>query len=112
MNDTETHLPANDSGVESQVAALQRQVFLQLLALIVIAATVVFYLYYQSRVVSSEYSIGRPRAMDLINLYNRNALAIENLNTQFINYGTTHPSFQPILAKYGLIQPPATTPKP
>jgi hypothetical protein len=113
MNDIETHSPAQNSSVESQVEALQRQIFLQLLALIVIGATVVFYLYYQSHVASADYNGMRPRAIEIINTYNQHAMQIDNIDKELKDYGTKHPTFQPILMKYQLILPPpgATAPK-
>ncbi len=113
MNDIETHSPAQGSGMELQIAALQQQVFLLLLALIVTTATIVFYLYYQTHIVNSDLNTYRPRAVEAIQMYNQNALTIDSLDKQFISYGSTHPTFQPILMKYGLIAPPpaATAPK-
>jgi cell division protein FtsL len=109
MNETETHLPSADSDLELQVAALQRQVFMLLLALIVVSATVVFYLYYQSRIVSYDLNQMRPQAMQVIQLYQRNQTAIENLNKELGNYALAHPEFQPVLKKYGWS--PTATPK-
>jgi hypothetical protein len=109
MNDTETHTPAQGSDIEWQIAALQRQVFLLLLALIVVTATVVFYLYYQSHVLTNELNQYRPQAQQVIQLYKQNARAITGFETQLNNYALTHPSFQPVLKKYGWS--PTTTPQ-
>lgn len=108
MNDTETLSQSQGPGMETQIVALQRQIFLLLLALIVVTATMVFFLYYQSHITSYDLNQARPRAMQIIQAYNRNAMAIDGLNKQFIKYGETHPGFQPILMKYGLINPPAS----
>lgn len=86
-----------------QVAALQRQVFLLLMALIVVTATLVFYLYYQSRIESRDLAAMRPGAVQMIDQYRRNALEIQTFEKQLISYGQTHTSFQPILQQYGLI---------
>jgi sensor histidine kinase regulating citrate/malate metabolism len=107
MNETETNPSAEN--LQNQVTSLQTQVFLLLLALIVITATLVFYLYYQSRILGSDLEENRPRAMQVIQTFNANKLAIENLDKQLINYGATHPEFQPVLRKYGLMAPATTT---
>ena len=110
MNDINPPSTAQDSNLESQVEALQRQVFLQLLALIVVTATVVFYLYYQSRIFGNDLAENRPRAMQIIEAYNRGAPAIEGFNKQLINYALTHREFQPVLMKYGWGPPTTTAP--
>ena len=95
----------SNSDLAQQVAALQRQVFLLLVALIVVAATIVFYLYYEGHVASQEYTAVRPEFTQLIQDYNKNALAIQSFEKQLVSFGTTHPNFQPILKQYGLIGP-------
>lgn len=100
MNDT---LSSTSTDLSQQVAALQRQVFLLLMALIVVTATVVFYLYYESRIESKDLEANRPRAMQIIKAYNENALVIQAFNKKLINYGLAHPNFQPILRKYGWV---------
>jgi len=101
MNETETQIPKQDADLQWQVAALQRQVFLLLLALVVLTATVVFYLYYQCHILSSDLEKNRPQAMQIIDTYNHNEERIKNFEVQLINYANTHPSFQPVLMKYG-----------
>jgi hypothetical protein len=110
MNDPEIHSPAQDSDLQWQVIALQRQVFLQLLALIVVTATIVFYLYYQSRVASKDLEAIRPRAIQIKQGYERSAPAIANLTAQLRSYGAKDPGFQPILKKYGL-EPSSMAPR-
>jgi hypothetical protein len=108
MNDTESQMPAQGQELEWQVAALQRQVFLLLLALIVVTFTVVFYLFYQSHILTNDLDTYRPGALQMIQTYNANARAIGNFESEVSNYGATHPAFQPVLKKYGLM--PAATP--
>jgi hypothetical protein len=110
MNDTDSSTSNSDLG--QQVAALQRQVFLLLVALIVVAATFVFHLYYQSRIDSKDLEGLRPSAKLAIDEYSRNALAIQNFEKQLVGYGMTHPSFQPILRQYGLMASPANPAQP
>jgi hypothetical protein len=93
--------PIIDSDLDQQVAALQRQVFLLLVALIVVTATLVSYLFYQSHVLNSELADTKPAAQQFIMEFNKNALAIQNFDRQLGEYGLKHPAFQPILKKYG-----------
>jgi len=111
MNDLESRLPVQNSDMESQITALQRQVFLLLLALIVVSATVVFYLYYQARIIGNDLNASRPRDMQIIQTFNQHAPAIDNFNKELVNYALTHPSFQPVLEKYGWT-PNSIPPKP
>ncbi len=108
MNETETQIPRQDSDLQWQIASLQRQVFLQLLALVVVTATIVFFLYYQDRTLSHDLNQNRQQAVAVINAYNREQQAIKSFESQLIDYANTHPSFQPVLMKYGWR--PGTTP--
>lgn len=89
------------SDLEQQITALQRQVFLLLVALNVVAATIVFYFYYESHIASRDYDDARPRAIEIISEYQKNALSIQKFDQQLAAYGLTHPAFQPVLKKYG-----------
>ncbi len=109
MNDTDI-IPAPSSNVEGQVAALQRQVFLLLLALVVITATFVFYLFSESVFLSKDLTEMRPQALQVIRAYNNNRQAITSFHQKLGNYALQHPSFQPILKKYGWA-PPAAVPR-
>lgn len=112
MNDPMPSTTGSD--LEQQVAALQRQVFLLLVALNVLAATMVFFFYYESHIASKEYDAGREHAMQIIGEYQKNALSIQKFDQQLAAFGTTHPDFQPILRKYGWTPKPAapTAPAP
>jgi hypothetical protein len=110
MNDMETNPPAQDSSLEWQVAALQRQVFLLLLALVVISATVVFYLFCQGHFLSKDLSDIQPQATQIIRNFNQHRQDIENFRSQLGSYATTHPAFQPVLKRYGWSA--STPPKP
>jgi hypothetical protein len=106
MSDTEpTQLPAQDSNVQAQLEAMQRQIFLLLLALVVISATLVFYLFCQSHFIRKDYADLRPQAMQVIRAYNTNRQAINTFHGELSNYALAHPSFQPVLKKYGWTPP-------
>ncbi|HTV43294.1 MAG TPA: hypothetical protein VMF08_22215 [Candidatus Sulfotelmatobacter sp.] len=104
MNDPISSTSGSD--LAQQVAALQRQVFLLLVSLVVVTATIVFYFYYQGHIQSQEYAAMRPSALQLIEQYRNNATMIQSFEKQLVEYGTTHPSFRPILIKYGLMPNP------
>lgn len=110
MNETETNVPLSNSDLAWQVAALQRQVFLLLVALVVVSATIVFYLFCESHFVSQELSQSRPQIQQVIQTYRANEQTIENIDKQLVNYGMSHPAYQPILKKYNLL-PTATQPR-
>ena len=103
MNDPEINSPGDLAG---HVAALQRQVFTLLLALIVVSGTLVAYLGYES------YHLGKDiNAMNaqVIQPYNQKLPIIEGFVSQIVAYGQKNSDFrQQILVKYGIV--PATPP--
>jgi len=111
MNDPEINPPGDLAG---QVAALQRQVFTLLLALIVVSGTFVAYLGYES------YHLGKDiNAVNtqIVQPYKQKLPAIESFVSQLVAYGQAHPDFrQQVLVKDGVVAatPPATNaaPKP
>jgi hypothetical protein len=107
MNDSETtHTHAE---LSDQIAALQRQTFTLLLALIVVSGTLVAYLYYQSRVLGQTIDGSRQQSKPIAELYGQNQPMIQGFVDQLRVYGVTHPDFaQQILKKY---QIPAPVPK-
>ena len=106
MNETEMNSPA-PADLGGQVAALQRQVFTLLLALVVVSGPLAAFLFYQSRVLGNEIEALRPQAMPIIQAFNANHTAMDKLVQQLVAYGQTHPDFRPILQKYGITPPPA-----
>jgi sensor histidine kinase regulating citrate/malate metabolism len=110
MSDTESISPARNSDLEWQLAGLQRQVFLLLLALVVVTATMVFYLFCEARFMGKDLDEFQPQARQVIRAFNQHQQVIENFDTQVANYAVTHQSFQPILMKYGWT-PNAAMPK-
>ena len=105
MNDTEADSSSNLAG---QLAALQRQVFTLLMALIVVSGTLVVYLGYES------YHLGKDTkfvSATIVQPYNQRLPAIGTFLNQLVAFGQTHPDFQPILKKYGLVPPPAALKK-
>jgi hypothetical protein len=102
MNDSEIKSHGDLAG---RVAALQRQAFTLLLALIVVSGTLVAYLGYES------YHLGKDiNAMNaqVVQPYVQKLSAITNFVNQTVAYGQTHPDFRQVLVKDGVV--PATPP--
>ncbi|MGA9450483.1 MAG: hypothetical protein WBW41_03960 [Verrucomicrobiia bacterium] len=109
MNESEMNSPA-PADLSEQVAALQRQVFTLLLALIVVSGTLVAYLGYQSHHLGKDIDAIKPQATQLVQVYRQNLPAMTNFVDRLVSYGQQHPDFRPILQKYGL-NLSATAPK-
>jgi hypothetical protein len=99
MNDSEINSPS-PSDLAGQVAALQRQVFTLLLALIVVSGTLVAYLGYES------HHLGRDTNdinTKLVQPYKQKLPAIESFVSQLVAYGQAHPDFKAVLVKNGVV---------
>lgn len=108
MNSPET--PSGNFDVSEQIAALRRQSFVLLLALIVVSGTLAAYLFYQAHILKSQLDAVKPQAMQIIQSVSQSRPAMESFIGQLVAYGQTHPDFQKeVLNKYGLIPPPAGT---
>jgi len=110
MNDSGT-LQTN-SELAQQIEALRRQVFILLLALIVVSGSLATYLCYQSRLMGKSVDGIKPQAMKVIQTYNQvkatmNPAALSNFVNQVGAYAVVHPEFRPVLQKYGWNPPPA-----
>lgn len=103
----------NDSGINQtnpeltvQIETLRRQVFILLLALIVVSSALATYLFYQSRVMGKSVDGIKPQAMQVIRAYNQvntslNQASLSNFVNQITAYAIAHPDFRPVLQKYG-----------
>jgi hypothetical protein len=109
MNEPELNSPA-PADLSEQVAALQRQVFTLLLALIVVSGTLTIFLYRQASLTGRDIATIKPQAQQLMQVYKQNLPNMETFVNQLVAYGQAHPDFRPILQKYG-INPAATAPK-
>ena len=86
----------------SEIAALKRQVFTLLVALIVVSGTVTVYLYRQASITGKDIDAIRPQAQQIIGAFNQNQALMINFVNQLVAYGQTHPDFRPVLLKYGI----------
>jgi len=91
-----------------EIAALKRQVFTLLVALIVVSGTVTVYLYRQASITGRDIAAIKPQAQQLIGAFNQNQKLMIDFVNQLVAYGNAHPEFKPVLAKYGMVAPPAT----
>jgi hypothetical protein len=97
MSDTEINPPSDLAG---QVAALQRQVFTLLLALLVVSGTLVAYLGYESYHLNKDIKAINTQ---VVQPYKQKLPAIESFVSQIIAFGQAHPDFRPILVKNGVV---------
>jgi hypothetical protein len=97
--------------ISDQVAALRIQLFIVLLALVIVTASLAGYLYLQQRFTSRDIAAVQPQAAQVIQDFNQNLPAITNFVGHLIIYGQAHPDFQQqVLKKYG-ITPQTLAPK-
>ncbi len=97
---------------QSEISALRQQVFILLIALVVVSGTLTVYLYRQASILRKDIAAVEPQARQIIAAFNQNQPLINNFVNQLVVYAQTHPDFRPVLAQYGINPPPAGTPMP
>ena len=100
MNDTTSH------SSNEHIAALQRQIFSLLVALIVVSGTVTVYLYRQASIARKDYEAIAPQAQQIVTAYTQNQSLMIGFVNALVGYGQTHPDFRPVLQKYGIAPVP------
>lgn len=100
MNSPTAVSPADSS---SEIAAIQRQMFTLLLALIIISGTLAVYLYNQGRLARKDIDTLNHQEGAVIEIVKKNQAVMVNFVNQLAVYGETHPDFRPILQKYGIV---------
>ena len=93
-----------------QISALQRQVFILLVALVCVSGTLTIFLYRQARLSGKDIDAIKPQAQQVIGAFNQNQVLMKNFVEQLVAYGQKHPDFQPVLRKYGLVPQPGVKP--
>jgi hypothetical protein len=88
--------------LNSEVSALRQQVYVLLIALIVVSGTLTVFLYRQASLSRKDIEAIKPQAEQIVNSFNQNQPLIANFVNQLVAYGQTHPDFVPVLAKYGI----------
>ena len=91
-----------NSDSDSEVAALRNQIYVLLVALIVVSGTLTVFLYRQASLTRKDMEAVRPQADQMIGMLNQNKQAIGSFVEQLVAYGQKHPEFVPVLAKYGI----------
>ena len=91
-----------NSDSDSEIAALRNQVYVLLVALIVVSGTLTVFLYRQTSLTHKDIEAVRPQAEQVIGALNQNKQAIGGFVEQLVAYGQKHPEFAPVLAKYGI----------
>jgi hypothetical protein len=102
MNESETN-PSVQIELMDQIVALRHQVFTLLLALVVVSGTLTVVLYRQARLTGKDIEVIKPQATQIIAAFKRDQQSMEAFVKQLTAYGVTHPDFQPILKKYGIV---------
>jgi len=109
MNESETNPPLQTELMD-QIVALRHQMFTLLLALVLVSGTLTVILYRQARLTSKDIETIKPQATKIIQAFKRDQQGMEAFIKQLTAFGVTHPDFQPILRKYGIVEQPATAP--
>ncbi len=86
------------NNLSDQVAALQRQVFALLLALVVVSGTLTVYLYRQASIIGKDVASEK----QLIVTVNQGEATMISLANQLAVYAKAHPEIAPLLTKYGI----------
>jgi hypothetical protein len=94
--------PPTYEEISGQICALQRQVFILLLALVVVSGTLTVFLYRQASLTRHDIAGIKPQATQVIGLFKQNSPGIQSFVNQLAAYGQTHPDFRPVLQKYGI----------
>jgi hypothetical protein len=101
MNPPNVTSPSESSG---EIAAIQRQMYTLLLALIIVSGTLAVYLYNQGRLARKDIDALNRQDGPIIKIFQENQPVIVNFAKQLGVYAETHPDFRPILMKYGILQ--------
>ena len=83
----------------SEIPALRNQLFILLVALVVISGTLTVYLFRQASVLGKDVNLNQR----LVSSFNQGQPAVAALANQLGAYSMTHAEIRPVLAKYGII---------
>ncbi len=105
-------MSTDTTDTNSEISVLRNQVFVLLIALIVVSGTLAVFMFRQASLLRKDIDAFKQQTQPIVAAYNQNKALIGSFESQLIAYGKTHPDFVPILAKYGFVQPaPAPAPK-
>ncbi len=106
MNSPESSQAQNQSDLALEVASLKKQVFILLVALIVVAGTFSTYLYRQTAQLGKQLNAARP----LADSYDAYLPTYTNFLQHLGAFGQAHPEIRPLLTREGVVlqgAPPA-----
>ena len=102
---TESNAPAANA-TAAEVSSLRNQVFILLIALIVVSGTLTVYLYRQATSTGKDIDAIKTQAQQVITAFNTNQKLMVDFVNALVSYGQSHPDFKPVLAKYGIAPVP------
>lgn len=108
MSDLQTTSPTatETDSWQQQCAALQKQVSTLLIGLVVLSATLTFYLWRQSRYTKTDLDRTKLVAGPVIQAFQRDKGQMEKFVADLSGFGRTHPEFLKVLATYNIQLPP------
>lgn len=86
----------------SEISALRNQVFILLVALIVVSGTFTVYMFRQASLLGKDVDANTK----IVNSLNQGQPAVTAFANQLGAYSMTHAEIRPVLAKYGIIPAP------
>jgi hypothetical protein len=93
----------------SEISALRNQLFIQLIALVLVTGTLTVYLYRQASMEGKALA----QAKQVVDGYRQAEPNMVNIINGLVAYGQRHPDYaQQVLKKYGIVPPPPGTPIP
>jgi hypothetical protein len=109
MSENESSNSSNVADLQDNVAALQRQLFSLLLALIVVSGTLTVYLYRQASLIHKDIEAikGDRQVENIVYTFNQNRAGMQTFLNELNDYAKTHPDFQLLLQKNGMASPAA-----
>jgi hypothetical protein len=91
----------------SEISGLRSQLFIQLVALVLVTGTLMVYLYRQSSIEGKQLAQNQL----VLNNYKQLEPKINVFVSQLVAYGQRHPDFaQTVLKKYGIVPQPGGVP--
>ena len=94
-------IPDNNPDTNSEIAALKNQIFVLLVALVVVSGTLTVYLYRQVSLTGKDIAQDEQWSQQV----QTNKVVIESFVGRLVAYGQKHPDFEPVLKKYGIVSP-------
>jgi hypothetical protein len=96
------------SDTNPEISALRNQIFILLVALVIVTGTLTVYLYRQASTTGKQINAIKPQAQQIVAAYNQNQPQILDFVNKLVAFGEKNPDFsQRVLKKYGITPDPA-----